>query len=95
MLARLQNQSKNNADIGAACAACSVMAGGVGRDILVKNLKQLLCFAIAWPTQDQKRQRPKNKRYHPKKSWYLCRSTLDFTPQIMTLLYLNFIFIRG
>jgi hypothetical protein len=27
MLARLQNQLKNSADIGAACAACSVMTG--------------------------------------------------------------------
>ena len=39
MLARLQNQPKNNADIGAVCVACRVtgLDDGIGRDVLTKN----------------------------------------------------------
>jgi len=50
MLARLKNQPKNNADIGAVCAACRVRGcdDGIGRDILTKNSNSItFCNGLA------------------------------------------------
>jgi hypothetical protein len=51
MLARLQNQPKNNADIGAVCAACRVRGrdDGIGRDILTKNSNSH--NLLEWPSR--------------------------------------------
>ena len=56
MLARLQNQPKNNAGIDAACVACRAKGrdGGIGRDISIK-IQTAIIFAIAKPAHDQGR----------------------------------------
>ena len=50
MLAPLQNQTKNNADIGAACAARSIMAA-LDETFWSKTLKAImLCYHLADPS---------------------------------------------